>query len=480
MQIIEIPINKIRISQKHSRTHTEEYIRALSDSIKEIGLLNLVTVKRVSDGYELKAGKSRFLAVKSIGWETIPVVVIDIDDLRGELVEIDENLIRNDLTALEKAEYLKRRKDIYEELYTEAKEGEARKKGLKQYRGDTRVATETFSENTASSTGLSRRSIQRELQIAEKINGDVKDLIRNTPLENNKTALLKLARLDGEKQKETVKSIIEGKKKGLSDKTKPANSKEAAAPEHILKSLKASIDTILGYTKEDHVFTEKLQNFLLTNLSGIKKLTAFLPSHAKAEFGASLLKETLYTVKAGDKVDEAMLEIFKKAKRVCSAAEKLGATGSSQADSRIKELTDWYYHVWDNNPPEKVNGNGGGRVAKIFNSLLEVLEEKKTEDPADYIKNLYTFYKNTSPGLLGKKEDQWLFGDSVKSLIKFRAKFADIEVYYIKKKGVHIGNPSRAGVVGAKEGQTIKTGAFGFPQHILDRNKSSGTQVPKT
>jgi len=54
----------------------------------------------------------------------------------------------------------------------------------------------TFTEDTANKIGLSQRTIQRDIQIAEKIDNQAKERIRNTELADNKKELLLLARLE--------------------------------------------------------------------------------------------------------------------------------------------------------------------------------------------------------------------------------------------------------------------------------------------
>ena len=61
----------------------------------------------------LVAGARRLAACKSLGWSEIPATVVELNDIDLELAEIDENLIREDLTALERGEQLLRRKWIF-------------------------------------------------------------------------------------------------------------------------------------------------------------------------------------------------------------------------------------------------------------------------------------------------------------------------------------------------------------------------------
>ena len=106
------------------------------------------------------------------------------------------------------------------------------------------------------------------------------------------------------------------------------------------------------------------------------------------------------------------------------------------ANPSVKRLVEWYYEEWSGSPPEILNGNGAGRIAKIFSDLLSSLNGREgVLFPEDHVKKLYGFYRTSKPS--GKKEE-WLFGDEVKSLVRFRSKYADIEECWNKKgEGAH-------------------------------------------
>ena len=105
-----------------SHRKTRGNIEQLANSIRDLGLLNPITL---TTSYRLIAGYHRYLACKSLGWQDIPANIVTLDALRAELAEIDENLQRQELTVLERAEQLARRKNIYEEVYPQTKRGTA-------------------------------------------------------------------------------------------------------------------------------------------------------------------------------------------------------------------------------------------------------------------------------------------------------------------------------------------------------------------
>lgn len=85
------------------------HVGELADSIREIGLLNPLTIDR--DNF-LIAGLHRLEAVKRLGWTEVDCTVSSLEGLAAELAEIDENIVRSDMSTLEYGEILLRRKEI--------------------------------------------------------------------------------------------------------------------------------------------------------------------------------------------------------------------------------------------------------------------------------------------------------------------------------------------------------------------------------
>jgi ParB family chromosome partitioning protein len=100
----ELPIERIAPNPRQPRVvFDEDALAELVHSIKEIGLLQPVVVRRSAEGYELIAGERRLRASKIAGLSEIPAIIRDTDDddlLRDALLE---NLHRANLNALEEA-----------------------------------------------------------------------------------------------------------------------------------------------------------------------------------------------------------------------------------------------------------------------------------------------------------------------------------------------------------------------------------------
>ncbi len=111
-----LEVERIKIDPQVRKTFSEESIKELADSIKEVGLISPLTVKKI-DGEEnflLIAGERRLRALKLLGETKAQVIVREIDDAQIELVQIIENLHREDVPPLELAEGYKMLQNKYE------------------------------------------------------------------------------------------------------------------------------------------------------------------------------------------------------------------------------------------------------------------------------------------------------------------------------------------------------------------------------
>ncbi|MHB1697767.1 MAG: ParB/RepB/Spo0J family partition protein [bacterium] len=205
--ISEIDVERV-IVKNRKREADEKKVNELVESIKELGLISPIYVNRSGDDYILIAGLHRLTAYKKLGIDRIPAKITDIDDIHSELAEIDENLVRAELHYLDRAEILKRRQEIYEELHPEAKAkakgaiASNKKQGKGNFDANDTMAVASFTEDTAKKTNLSERTIQRDLQIAKNLDDKVKKQIKDKKI--SKKDALEIARLKKEDQQKAI------------------------------------------------------------------------------------------------------------------------------------------------------------------------------------------------------------------------------------------------------------------------------------
>ncbi len=86
------------------REFTTSSIHDLAQTIASQGLLQPIIVREKGEQYEIIAGERRFRAVSSLGWETIPAIVNNVDDEKAASLALIENLQREDLNPIDEAD----------------------------------------------------------------------------------------------------------------------------------------------------------------------------------------------------------------------------------------------------------------------------------------------------------------------------------------------------------------------------------------
>ena len=102
--LLEVPVSAILPNKRQPRKDfPEEGLAALARSIREVGVLQPVVVRRRNGGFELVAGERRVRAARLAGLATIPAIVREGDDSESLREALIENLHREDLGPLEMA-----------------------------------------------------------------------------------------------------------------------------------------------------------------------------------------------------------------------------------------------------------------------------------------------------------------------------------------------------------------------------------------
>ena len=101
-EIINIKTEQIIPNTYQPRKNfNEETLMELSQSIKEHGIVQPLTVRKIGDIYELVAGERRWRAARMLHLENVPCTVLDITDRESAQIALLENLQREDLNFIE-------------------------------------------------------------------------------------------------------------------------------------------------------------------------------------------------------------------------------------------------------------------------------------------------------------------------------------------------------------------------------------------
>ncbi|MUZ65315.1 MT-A70 family methyltransferase [Agrobacterium vitis] len=194
-------IDSIR-AENRLRNLDEKTVLALMESIREFGLETPITVYGGVDDalVDLGAGGHRLEACTRLGLDFILCFHKRGDELDRQLCEIDENLIRADLTPTDRALFLHRRKEIYLVKFPDTANGGDRK-SVRQIGEVKNGEAKRFTAATAQATGQKERTIQRDVERGEKISRTALQMLRGTRHDKGVT-LDQLKRLETQEAQE--------------------------------------------------------------------------------------------------------------------------------------------------------------------------------------------------------------------------------------------------------------------------------------
>lgn len=328
--VILIPISEIIVDDR-KRELSDARARVLADSIKILGLLQPVVLTKDK---HLIAGRHRVGACEILGYTEIPVIVRDYTALDRELAEIDENLVRFDLTDMERSIQTTRRKEIYGLKFPQTLDNKKRAELRKKWEDEgkptdnpeipnfdsedaQRDDVKSFIKDTAEKTGRSTSQIRDEEQLGkalmESLSDEVRDLIAPTFAAENKSDLKRLvAEPDSDIQYEAAKAVRdsydEWVSNGSEDKAKsklvklgdilsqlqsPAtyeNTVSASGEETLHKTLQKTLKA-LELSVDNAKFKEVAETWTYEGIDDIRE--DFFRIETLAQRGASILTDIM-------------------------------------------------------------------------------------------------------------------------------------------------------------------------------------------
>lgn len=184
---MNIPIDQITTFDR-VRQASRPQVDALVASIREVGLLNPITVAPTDGGFALVAGMHRLEACRVLGMTAVPAITLDLDANQRIIAECDENLCAPTLTASERAEFTRRRKAAYEAIHGPAKAIGGRASAIAQGRevATDNLSTASYADDQAAKTGVDPRTVRRDAERGEKVSDDALGMIKGTRLDTGK------------------------------------------------------------------------------------------------------------------------------------------------------------------------------------------------------------------------------------------------------------------------------------------------------
>jgi len=122
-RVSRIKISEISENTAQPRTRFDTAsIERLAQSISQNGLLQPLSVRRSGKKYELIAGERRLRALRLLGCESAPCIVVDVDEEKSAVLALIENIQREDLSVFEQADAIKQLIERWDVSQSEAAE----------------------------------------------------------------------------------------------------------------------------------------------------------------------------------------------------------------------------------------------------------------------------------------------------------------------------------------------------------------------
>lgn len=114
-KLIQLPLDKIQTNPFQPRFEFDEHaLQKLAESIKEVGLLQPISVREVGhDKYQIVAGERRYQACKLLGKSTIDALITQTEDSELAILALAENIDRQDLSDFEIGQALRKIESLF-------------------------------------------------------------------------------------------------------------------------------------------------------------------------------------------------------------------------------------------------------------------------------------------------------------------------------------------------------------------------------
>lgn len=241
MELLRVSLKNLRASDQPRPLVTED-VDKLAKSIKEVGLIQPITVRRAvvmngvaEQGYQIVAGHHRVAACRTLAWNAIDAILIESEEfLQAELIEIDENLCRSELTAAQRAKSIKRRKEIWEAMHPQGG------KTVSTLGGEQQIG---FAADTAEVAGMTKQAINQHVARAEAL-GDDLDKVAGTSLDKG-VELDALKAMPPEERAPLIERAQAGEKVSARDETKKAKAPVLSAGIRLQMALLHGLERML-------------------------------------------------------------------------------------------------------------------------------------------------------------------------------------------------------------------------------------------
>ncbi len=211
-EFIRAKISEIHIGER-ARPIDEDHAKAIGASMAERGQISPIMVRRTPAANKgktpltLVAGGHRTRGATIIGWDELDAIVVSADAVEAQLLELSENLYRNELSALDRAIFVMKYRELWEEKHGKID----RTKNLKQSKGTECPSIfapgRELSKQVQERLGFGETTYKKVTRIGLNLHPELRAGLRGTGGEDDQSLLLKLAKM-GPSEQARVASLL--------------------------------------------------------------------------------------------------------------------------------------------------------------------------------------------------------------------------------------------------------------------------------
>lgn len=224
--IEKIAIADIKVADR-LRPVSDAHVQWFVADMWRNGQLQPIEVCREGKGYRLVDGAHRLPAADRLGWTKINAIVRDHETLGRKQREISANLVRHELSPLDRAAFVG---EQYQLMLVEKginlgdhkqKMGglafSARLKAEAGEAGEMISSAYDLQDQIADQVGLTKRTIQNDIALYRGLEPEIVAQLRETPIGTKTTQLLRLAKMPAKERKAVVAALVKGTAKSVSE-----------------------------------------------------------------------------------------------------------------------------------------------------------------------------------------------------------------------------------------------------------------------
>jgi ParB family chromosome partitioning protein len=217
-EFIRAPLSDIHIGDR-LRPIDPAYVEMIAASFTERGQISPIMIRRTpaknkgATPFTLVAGGYRTTAAKLLGWTEIDAIIVEADAREAQLLEISENLYRNELNPLDRAIFVMKYRELWEEQHGPIDSKKNLKIGTKAPKGNDYpsafCAGREFSKQVQNRLGFGAETYKLVNRIGQNLHPSLRQAVRGTEAETEQSTLLKLAKLSADDQLKVAAALKE-------------------------------------------------------------------------------------------------------------------------------------------------------------------------------------------------------------------------------------------------------------------------------